>query len=44
MLHYGFDNLNFHRIELGAMEYNERALHIYENVGFKKEESGKLGL
>ena len=37
MLHYGFNSLNFHRIELGAMEYNERALHIYEKVGFKKE-------
>ncbi|UCE36454.1 MAG: GNAT family N-acetyltransferase [Thermoplasmata archaeon] len=37
MLHYGFNSLNFHRIELGVMEYNERAINIYEKVGFKKE-------
>jgi len=37
MLDYGFKTLNFHRIELGVMEYNGRAIHVYEKVGFKRE-------
>ncbi len=37
MLEYGFGILNLHRIELEAYSYNERALHVYEGLGFKKE-------
>lgn len=37
ILNYGFGMLNLHRIELGAYIFNERALHVYEKVGFKRE-------
>ncbi|GAA0369962.1 GNAT family N-acetyltransferase [Bacillus horti] len=37
MLDYGFGQLNLHRIELTVYDYNERAIHVYEKVGFKVE-------
>ena len=37
MLDYGFGMLNLHRIELGVYNHNERGLHVYEKVGFRKE-------
>jgi len=37
MLDYGFGVLNLHRIELNVFAYNERAMHVYEKVGFKRE-------
>lgn len=37
MLDYGFGILNLHRIELNVFSYNERAMHVYEKVGFKRE-------
>jgi RimJ/RimL family protein N-acetyltransferase len=36
-LHYGFGMLNLHRIELEALIFNERAIQLYEKIGFKKE-------
>ncbi|WP_160680468.1 GNAT family protein [Clostridium sp. C8-1-8] len=36
-LNYGFGMLNLHRIELEALEFNERAIHVYEKVGFRRE-------
>ncbi|MCE7740854.1 MAG: GNAT family N-acetyltransferase [Candidatus Heimdallarchaeota archaeon] len=36
LLKFGFNILNFHRIELWVMEYNERAIHVYKKVGFKE--------
>lgn len=36
-LNYGFGMLNLHRIELDVFEFNERAIHVYENIGFKRE-------
>lgn len=36
LLKFGFDVLNLNRIELWVMEYNERAIHVYEKLGFKK--------
>jgi RimJ/RimL family protein N-acetyltransferase len=36
LLKVGFNILNLHRIELWVMEYNKRAIHVYEKVGFKE--------
>lgn len=37
LLDYAFGYLNFHRVAVGVVGFNERALHFYERVGFKKE-------
>ena len=37
MLDHAFYNMNLHRIELDVLAYNERAIHLYEKVGFKRE-------
>ncbi len=37
LLEYGFENLNFHRIQLNVLEFNEAAIALYEKCGFKKE-------
>lgn len=36
-LNYGFGMLNLHRIELEVFLFNERAIHVYEKIGFKRE-------
>lgn len=36
LIKFGFNILNLHRIELWVMEFNERAIHVYEKVGFKE--------
>lgn len=37
LLNYGFGVLNLHRIELNVYSYNQRAIHVYEKLGFKRE-------
>lgn len=37
MLEYGFKQLKLHRIELIVLDSNERALHMYRNLGFVEE-------
>lgn len=37
ILDYAFRNLNLHRIELEVYDFNPRAQHVYEKVGFVKE-------
>ena len=37
LLDYAFGYLNFHRIEVGVVGFNEAAIHFYEKMGFKKE-------
>lgn len=34
---YGFNQLNLNKIILDVVAYNEKAVHIYEKVGFKVE-------
>ena len=37
MLDYTFGYLNFHRVSIGVVGSNARALHFYEQVGFRRE-------
>jgi RimJ/RimL family protein N-acetyltransferase len=37
MLRWGFRQLNLHRVELAVDPTNERALHVYEKLGFVAE-------
>jgi RimJ/RimL family protein N-acetyltransferase len=37
MLEYGFNSLNFHRLAIGVVVFNERGLKFWESIGFKKE-------
>lgn len=37
LLDYAFGILNLHRIELNVFAYNQKAIHVYEKLGFKKE-------
>ncbi|MEM9775288.1 MAG: GNAT family protein, partial [Chloroflexota bacterium] len=34
---FGFSQLNLHRIELEVYDFNPRAQHVYEKIGFQKE-------
>lgn len=44
ILKYFFDNLDFNRIGLEVFEYNLRARHMYEKVGFTVEGVQRQGL
>ncbi|MBQ7574545.1 MAG: GNAT family N-acetyltransferase [Clostridia bacterium] len=37
MLKHAFYNLNLNRVELSVLEYNERAIRMYEKCGFVRE-------
>jgi RimJ/RimL family protein N-acetyltransferase len=37
LLDYAFGYLNFHRVSIGVVGSNERALRFYEKVGFQRE-------
>jgi diamine N-acetyltransferase len=37
LLDYAFGALNFHRIALGVVGFNARAIRFYEKVGFRQE-------
>lgn len=37
LLRYGFHELNLHRIQLSVFQYNERAIALYEKLGFLRE-------
>jgi RimJ/RimL family protein N-acetyltransferase len=37
LLDYAFGYLSFHRVAVGVVGFNERALHFYESVGFRRE-------
>jgi diamine N-acetyltransferase len=39
LLRYGFEILNLNRIQLRVMEFNARAVHLYESIGFVREGS-----
>ncbi len=37
LLEYGFNELDFHRIQLNVLEFNTAAISLYEKAGFKRE-------
>ena len=37
LLDYAFGYLNFHRVSIGVVGFNNKALKFYEKIGFKKE-------
>jgi RimJ/RimL family protein N-acetyltransferase len=37
LLDYAFGRLGFHRVSVGVVGFNERALRFWEGLGFKKE-------
>lgn len=37
LLEYGFNVLDFHRIQLNVLEFNKAGIALYEKSGFKKE-------
>ncbi|MDT8717319.1 GNAT family N-acetyltransferase [Clostridium sp. 19966] len=37
LLDFGFSELNLHKIQLNVLQYNERAIKLYEACGFVKE-------
>jgi RimJ/RimL family protein N-acetyltransferase len=37
LLHYAFRQLRFHRISIGVVGFNKRALKFWKSLGFKKE-------
>ena len=36
-VHYAFQELNLHRLQITVFEYNQRAISVYEKSGFVKE-------
>lgn len=37
LLDFGFNELNFYRIQLNVIAYNDRAIKLYEGLGFVRE-------
>jgi len=37
MLNYAFGHLNFHRLAIGVVGFNTKALRFYEKLGFQRE-------
>ncbi len=37
LIEYAFEELNMHRLSLCVIDYNERAIAVYEKAGFKRE-------
>lgn len=37
MLWHAFETLHLHRVELGVYDFNGRAIHVYEKIGFQRE-------
>ena len=43
LLRFGFEQLNLHRIYLRVFAENDRAVHLYESIGFQQEGCWRQG-
>lgn len=43
MFEYGFDQLNFHRLAIGVVGFNDRGMKFWKSIGFKEEGIQKDG-
>jgi RimJ/RimL family protein N-acetyltransferase len=43
LLKYAFERLKFHRVSIGVVGFNDRAIRFWESLGFKKEGVQKDG-
>lgn len=44
LLNYCFYEMNLHRISLKVFSFNDRAIHLYEKLGFNKEGAARESL
>ena len=44
LLRFGFEEMNLRRVSLSVAEYNERAIHAYEKIGFVIEGKSQKSL
>jgi len=44
VLRYAFTELNRHRVSLGVLGYNDRAIHSYEKAGFTHEGTSRKSI
>jgi RimJ/RimL family protein N-acetyltransferase len=43
LLKYAFERLKFHRVSIGVVGFNDRAIRFWKSLGFKKEGVQKDG-
>lgn len=44
LLNYAFQELNLHRVSLRVFSFNEKAIKLYKNLGFKEEGNSRQSL
>jgi len=44
LLHYAFYEMNLHRVYLKVFSFNDRAIHLYNKIGFQQEGSSRQSL
>jgi RimJ/RimL family protein N-acetyltransferase len=44
LLNYAFQELNLHRVSLRVFSFNEKAIKLYKNLGFKEEGKSRQSL
>ncbi|SES61722.1 Protein N-acetyltransferase, RimJ/RimL family [Oceanobacillus limi] len=44
LIHYAFQELHLHRISLRVFAFNEKAIHLYQKLGFQKEGTSRQAL
>ncbi|WP_286923129.1 MULTISPECIES: GNAT family N-acetyltransferase [Lysinibacillus] len=44
LLHYAFYEMNLHRVYLKVFSFNDRAIHLYNKIGFQQEGNSRQSL